>query len=101
MIRKKVSHAVRVLDRFHVTQRIGKAINDVRAAEVKQLKANGYEPVLKAARRLLQKRPENLTDKQSVKLNELLQYNLKSIRSRLVKEDFQRLWEYHSPDWAG
>ncbi len=47
VIRKKASHAVHVLDRFHVMQRIGKAINDVRAAEVKQLKADGYEPSLK------------------------------------------------------
>ena len=45
--------------------------------------------------------PENFTDKQAVKLNELLQYNLKSIRSHLMKEDFQRLWEYSSPHWAG
>jgi transposase len=101
VIRKKASHAVHVLDRFHVMQRIGKAINDVRAAEVKQLEADGYEPVLKGARWLLLKRPENLTDKQSVKLNELLQYNLKSVRSHLMKEDFQRLWEYHRPYWAG
>jgi transposase len=101
VIRKKASHAVHVLDRFHVMQRIGKAINDVRAAEVKQLKADGYEPILTGARWLLLKRPENLTDKQAVKLNELLQYNLKSIRSHLMKEDFQRLWEYRSPYWAG
>ena len=40
VIRKKASHAVHVLDRFHVMQLIGKAINDVRAAEVKQLKFN-------------------------------------------------------------
>ena len=101
VIQKKASHTVHVLDRFHVMQRLGKAINDVRAAEVKQLKADGYEPVLKGARWLLLKRPENLSDKQSVRLNELLQYNLKSVRSHLMKEDFQRLWGYHSPYWAG
>ena len=101
VIQKKASHAIHILDRFHVMQRVGKAINDVRAAEVKQLKADGYEPVLKGARWLLLKRPENLTDKQAVKLDELLQYNLKSIRSHLMKEDFQRLWEYRSPAWAG
>jgi transposase len=101
VIRKKAGHAVHILDRFHVMQRIGKAINEVRAAEVKQLKADGYEPVLKGARWLLLKRPENLTDKQAIKLNELLQYNLKSIRSHLMKEDFQRFWEYRSPAWAG
>jgi len=101
VIQKKAGHAVHILDRFHVMQRIGKAINDVRAAEVKQLKADGYEPVLKGARWLLLKRPENLTDQQAIKLDELLQYNLKSIRSHLMKEDFQRLWEYQSPAWAG
>ncbi len=31
VIRKKARHAVHILDRFHVMQRIGKAINDVRA----------------------------------------------------------------------
>lgn len=69
---------VHVLDRFHIMQRIGKAINDVRAAEVKQLRRDGYEPVLKGARWLLLKRPENFTDKQAVKFQEILQYNLKS-----------------------
>lgn len=100
VIQKKASHAVHVLDRFHVMQRLGKAINDVRAAEVKQLQADGYEPVLKGARWLLLKRPENLSDKQSIRLGELLQYNLKSVRSHLMKEDFQRLWGYHSPACA-
>lgn len=101
VIRKKASHAVHVLDRFHVMQRIGKALNDVRAAEVKQLQAEGYEPVLQGARWVLLKRPENLSEKQAVKLQELLQYNLKSIRSHLMKEDFQQFWEYTSPYWAG
>ena len=101
VIAKKAGQAVHVLDRFHIMQRIGKAINDVRAAEVKQLKQDGYEPVLKGARWLLLKRPENLTDKQAVKLQEILQYNLKSVRSHLMKEDFQWFWEYWSPTWAG
>jgi len=42
-----------------------------------------------------------LTDKQEIKLAELLQYNLKSIRSYLLKEEFQQLWQYVSPSWAG
>ena len=36
-----------------------------------------------------------------MKLAELLQYNLQSVRSRLLREDFQRFWEYTSPVWAG
>lgn len=101
VIAKKAGHALHVLDRFHIAQRMNKAIDQVRAAEVKQLQADGYEPILKRSRWLLLKRPENLTDSQAAKLSELLQYNLKSIRSHLMKEDFQRFWEYSSPTWAG
>jgi len=34
----------------------------------------------------LRKRSENLTDKQDIKLAELLKYNLRSIRSYLLKK---------------
>jgi len=101
VIAKKASHVLHVLDRFHIVQRMNKAIDQVRAAEVKQLKADGYEPILKRSRWLLLKRPENLTDLQTTKLAELLQYNLKSVRSHLMKEDFQQFWDYVSPTWAG
>ena len=101
MIAKKAPHAIHILDRFHVMQKMSKAIDKVRAAEVKQLKADSYEEVLKGGRWLLLKRPENLSDKQAVKLSELLQYNLKSMRSYLMKEDFQQFWTYTYPAWAG
>ena len=65
------------------------------------MKQDGYEPVLKHSRWCLLKRPENLTDKQTVKLDELLKYNLQSVRAYLHREDFQRFWEYQSPTWAG
>ena len=44
---------------------------------------------------------ENLTDKQTVKLSELLKYNLRTVRAYLLREEFQRLWEYKSAWWAG
>ncbi len=44
---------------------------------------------------MLLKRPENLSEKQAVKLSELLQYNLKSVRSHLMKEDFQHFLDLH------
>jgi transposase len=43
VIAKKASQAIHVLDRFHVMQKMNRAIDKVRAAEVKQLKADGYE----------------------------------------------------------
>jgi len=91
VIAKKASHAIHVLDRFHVMQKMNKAIDEVRATEAKQLEQDGYEPVLKQARWCLLKQPANLTDKQTVKLSQLLAYNLKSVRAYLLREDFQRL----------
>ena len=101
VIAKKVPQAIHVLDRFHVMQKMSKAIDKVRAGEVKQLLADGYEPILKGARWLLLKRPENQTENQAVKLRKLLQYNLKSVRSYLLKEDFQQFWTYTYPANAG
>ena len=101
VIAKKASQAIHVLDRFHVMQKMNRAIDKVRAAEVKQLKADGYEPILKGCRWLLLKRPENQSEKQLAKLRDILQYNLKSVRSHLMREDFQRFWTYSSAGWAG
>ena len=100
VIAKKAAGAIHVLDRFHIMQKMNKAIDEVRAAEVKRLKADGYEPILKHSRWCLLKRRENLTSKETVKLCELLEYNLQSVRAHLQREDFQRFWEYVSPAWA-
>lgn len=92
--------AVHVLDRFHIMRLLNKAIDEVRRAEVKRLERDGYEPVLTDSRWCLLKRLENLTQKQTVKLTELMQYNLQSLRARLSRDDFQRFWEYESVTWA-
>lgn len=101
VIRRKAAQAAHVLDRFHIMSTMSKAIDEVRADEVKALKADGYEPLLKHARWLLLKRPENLTAKQEPRLAELLRYNLRSVRAYLLKEYFQSFWDYRSPYWAG
>jgi len=100
VIVKKAGQAVHVLDRFHIMAKMNKAIDEVRAGEAKRLEEDGYEPLLKHSRWCLLKREENLTEKQAVKLSELLQYNLQSVRSRLIREDFQRFWEYTYPACA-
>jgi len=101
VIGTKLTQAVHVLDRFHVMQQFSKAIDQIRADEAKRLEREGYEPVLRKSRWCLLKRPENRTDKQTVKLSELLRYNLRTVRAYLQREDFQRFWEYTSPAWAG
>ena len=77
------------------------AIDEVRAAEARKLAAAGRAPVLKRSRWLLLKRPENLSDEQRGRLAELVRRNLRTVRAYLLKEDFQALWGYVSPYWAG
>jgi transposase len=101
VIAEKLGKAIHVLDRFHVMQKFGKALDEIRAEESKRLQRDGYEPVLKRSRWCFLKRPENLTEEQTVKLSELLKYNLRTVRAYLLREEFQRLWEYKSGWWAG
>jgi transposase len=101
VIKEEAAHALHILDRFHIVARLNKALDEVRAAEHRRMQEDGYSPVLTKSRWLLLKRPENLTESQELKLNELLKYNLKSVRAYLLKEEFQFFWDYVSPHWAG
>ena len=101
VIAEELGKAIHVLDRFHVMQKFGKALDEIRAEESKRLRRDGYEPVLKRSRWCLLKRPGDLTEKQTVKLSQLLKYNLRTVRAYLLREEFQRLWEYKRAWWAG
>ena len=101
VIARKAGQATHILDRFHIVAKLNKALDEIRAAEAKQLAIEGYEPVLKRSRFCFLKREENLTKSQRIKIDDLLQYDLKSVRGYLLKQSFQILWEYVSPYWAG
>ena len=108
VIRKKASNALNILDRFHIMKKFNEAIDQVRRNEVRKLKEEGKENVLIGSRWLLLKKPANLTEKQTAGLDKLLKINLNSIKAYLMREDFQRFWEYKNPlmalkfmeDWA-
>jgi transposase len=100
VVAEKASQALNILDRFHIMSHMNKAIDKVRATEVKTLKAKGKKAVLTGSRWCLLKRPENCTENQTSKLKELVAINLKTVRAYLLKEDFQRFWDYKSVWWA-
>jgi len=100
VVAEKASQALNILDRFHIMSHMNKAIDKVRATEVKTLKAKGKKAVLTGSRWCLLKRPENCTENQTTKLQELVAINLKTVRAYLLKEDFQRFWDYKSVWWA-
>lgn len=101
VVAEVAGQAIHILDRFHIMSKVGKAIDKVRAQEVRLLKSKGEQPVLTHSRWCFLKRPENLTDKQTVKLKDLLSINLRTVRAYLLKEDLQRFWSYTTPVWAG
>src|SRR3989440_3812169 len=100
VIREKCSEALHILDRFHIVAKMNKALDEVRAGESRRIASEGRVPVLKKSRWLLLKREENLKDDQRFRLRDLLRYNLKTVRAYLLKEAFQQLWDYNSPEWA-
>lgn len=100
VIRKKLPNALHILDRFHIVAMLNKAVDEVRRSEAKRLKSQGYEGVLDHTKYCFLKNEDNLTDKQALKLKDVLTYDLKSVRAYLLKESFQLFWRYQSPYWA-
>ena len=101
VIAERAGQALHVLDRFHIVARLNRAIDEVRGQEAKELRRQGKSPVLSKTRWCLLKRPENLSEKQEGRLAEIMRYNLRTVRSYILKEDFQWLWHYRSAYWAG
>jgi transposase len=101
VVREKCSQALHILDRFHIVSQMNKALDEVRAAEARQMAREGHEPLLKKTRWCVLKRKDNLTPQQRFRLRDLLRYNLRTVRAYLLKEDFQQFWKYNSPTWAG
>jgi transposase len=75
VIAEKAAQALNILDRFHIMSHMNKAIDKVRATEARTLKAKGKKPILTGSRWCFLKRPENCTEKQVVKLQELVAIN--------------------------
>lgn len=101
VIAKKAPQALNILDRFHIMRKFNEAIDEIRRGEANQFKANKQVNVLEKGRWLLLKRPENLSEKQTSRLDDLLKLNLSTIKGYLLREDFQRFWDYQRLDFAG
>ena len=97
VVRLMLPQALNILDRFHIVKKLNEAVDETRRQEVKRLHEQGYDPVLSKSRYCFLKRRENLTMGQSTRLNDLLTYELKSVRAYFLKEAFDVFWKYSSP----
>jgi transposase len=101
VVARRLPHVMHVLDRFHIVKNLNDAVDQTRRAEAAELRRKGDKVTLSKSRWCLLKRVRNLTYHQSVRLHELLKINLRTMRAYLMKEDFDRFWQYVSPAWAG
>lgn len=99
MIKEHFPDAVLVFDRFHITQHLMRAVDEVRREEAAELKKTNPE-LLKRTRYIWLKNPENLTDRERRCFGHLEKLNLKCNRAYLLKETFREFWGYHSKGWA-
>ena len=99
VIKERAPHATLVFDKFHLIRHLLEAINDVRKAEVRELRKTQPD-LLKGTRYIWLKNPWNLTDRQRERLGYLEGLNLKINRAYILKEAFRRLWTYVHPGWA-
>jgi transposase len=92
VVKEYIPHAIFVFDKFHIVSHLQKEINKVRIEEYQEVKKSN-PGLLNKSKYLFLKKPENLTDKQEIRLSYLLKLNLRSVKAYLLKEEFRLLWD--------
>jgi len=82
-----------VHDKFHISKYLGDAVDKVRRQEHRALMKDDVE-TLKGAKYLFLKNPENMSDAEAMRFNELRMEKLKSGRAWSMKEMFSEFWTY-------
>jgi len=88
-----------VFDKFHILKHMGDAVDTVRKAEHKELRAQGLE-ILSGSKYLWLYGEENLPKRHRDRFCALKALNLKTARSWAIKESLRVLWDYHRLGWA-
>jgi transposase len=98
----EASQALHVLDRFHITQHMNQAVDEVRRAEATRLRAKSKDEArqLKNMRWPLLRKGSRVRGKARQKLNALLASKLDTARAWELKEAFLHFWKYKPVLWA-
>jgi transposase len=98
-LRAHLPHATHVVDRFHVTQHLSRALDEVRRQTWRTLTGRARVE-FKHTRFLWLRNPENLQRAARTRLSALLRLNSPIVRAYLLKEDLRRFWHYRATAWA-
>lgn len=101
VIAAQASHALHVLDRFHITMHLNQAVDQVRRGERTRLGEKPIAARLKKMRWTLLRRGRRVRGKARNKLNSLLSSKLATARAWVLKESFEHFWTYKSFLWGG
>jgi transposase len=88
-----------LFDKFHVMERLGKALDEVRKSEYGRLQGQ-ERAYIKGQKYTLLSRRENLTLTGRQALDKLLAANQRLHIAYLLKESFGQLWDYKTEGWA-
>ena len=88
-----------VFDRYHIMAHMGKAVDTVRKAEHRRLKADG-DNLLAGTKYLWLYSSENLPEHHAERFAALRAVELKTGRAYAIKEDLRYLWDYLRRGWA-
>jgi transposase len=91
--------ATLVFDRFHLSQHLSRAVDDVRRQTWRRLQGR-EKAEFKRTRFLWLTNPENLDRAERTRLSALLRLNSPIVKAYLLKEDLRRFWAYRSTAWA-
>jgi transposase len=96
--------AVIVLDRFHATQKVNKATDQVRRDELRRARTQKDEELIQLTgckqRFMLLKKQRNLSGRQSATLARLCELNAPIYKALLLKESFLQVYTLQSQDDA-
>lgn len=91
-VRERLAHATIVFDPFHVVRLANTAVDEVRRAQVRELKGTDRWQAVKKTRWLLLKDPDNLSFEENSRLSVLAKVNGRLYRAYLLKEALRDLY---------
>ena len=97
-IEKHCPNAILILDRFHIVKALNEAVDEVRKQQWREASPDERK-ALKGLRWLLYKHSSSRTKKDSQILNSLSKGNRRIYRAWVLKDEFERFWDYKAP-WA-
>ena len=100
VVRKQLPHAVTILDRFHLTALLNKAVDQVRRGEGYRLRGQARGQRLKKTRWLLLKPRARVRGKARVRLDAVIHSKLRTARAWCLKESLAHFWTFNHPRWA-